>query len=79
MAEIEIDRVTKDALQTLADMAGLPLADYLALMAEEKKREHALEAGAGTFRRVTSDPATVAAFDAEFGGPTPVKHAPRAA
>lgn len=78
MAGIEIDDTTQAALQALADEAGLPLETYLARVAEEKKRERALAMGAEAFRRVTSDPATLAAFDAEFGAPT-VKHAPRAA
>ncbi|MET9777933.1 hypothetical protein ABZ023_27400 [Streptomyces sp. NPDC006367] len=46
-------------------------------MAEEKQCERALAAGAEAFRRVTGDPATVAVFDAAFGGP--VRRAPRAA
>lgn len=78
MSGIEIDDTTKATLQALADDAGLPLETYLARVAEEKQRERALAAGVEAFRRVTSDPAIVAAFDAEFGGPA-VKHAPRAA
>ncbi|MEW2492486.1 antitoxin MazE7 [Streptomyces nodosus] len=78
MAGIEIDDTTRATLQALADEAGLPLETYLALVAEEKQRERALAAGAETFRRVTGDPVTVAAFDAEFGNPT-AKNAPRAA
>ncbi|MEV0185891.1 hypothetical protein AB0I54_42505 [Streptomyces sp. NPDC050625] len=48
-------------------------------MAEEKKHEHALAEGADIFRQVTGDPATVSAFDAEFGGPAVQSAAPRAA
>ncbi|MFF6815187.1 antitoxin MazE7 [Streptomyces sp. NPDC012403] len=77
MADIEIDDSTRAALQALADDAGLSLEAYLARVAEEKQRERALTAGAEAFRRVTGDPATVAAFDAAFGGPA--RHAPRAA
>ncbi|GAA2607354.1 MULTISPECIES: antitoxin MazE7 [Streptomyces] len=77
MADIEIDDSTRAALQALADDAGLPLEVYLAQVAEEKQRERALATGAEAFRRVTGDSATVAAFDAAFGGP--VRHAPRAA
>lgn len=78
MADIEIDDATRATLQALADDAGVPLESYLARVAEEKQRERALATGAEAFRRVTSDPATVAAFDAEFGDPT-AKRAPRAA
>ncbi|WFB82589.1 MULTISPECIES: antitoxin MazE7 [Streptomyces] len=79
MAGIEIDDTTADALRALADAAGLPLDAYLARVAEEKRRERALAEGAEIFRRITSDPETVAAFDAEYGGPAPAQHAPRAA
>jgi hypothetical protein len=79
MAGIEIDDTTADALRTLADAAGLPLDAYLAQVAEEKRRERALTEGAEIFRRVTSDPETVASFDAEYGGPAPAQSAPRAA
>ncbi|MFH8977999.1 antitoxin MazE7 [Streptomyces sp. NPDC017890] len=79
MAGIEIDDTTADALRALADAAGLPLDAYLAQVAEEKRRERALAEGAEIFRRVTGDPETVAAFDAEYGGPAPAQHAPRAA
>ncbi|MFJ3338427.1 antitoxin MazE7 [Streptomyces sp. NPDC086766] len=79
MADIEIDDPTRAALQDLADTEGVSLEDYLARVAEEKQRERALNAGAETFRRVTGDPATMVAFDAEFGGPRSAKHAPRAA
>ncbi|GAA4887066.1 hypothetical protein GCM10023237_00150 [Streptomyces coeruleoprunus] len=45
-----------------------------------RRSERALNVGAAAFRRVTSDPATVAAFDAEFGAPVSGAHAaPRAA
>lgn len=77
MADIEIDDSTRAALQALADDAGLSLEAYLARVAEEKQRERALAAGAEAFRRVTGDPATVAAFDSAFGGPA--RHTPRAA
>ena len=76
---IEVDDVTRDTLQALADAAGLPLNDYLAKVAAEKEHELVLAEGAAIFRRLTSDPATVKAFDTEFGGPAPVEHAPRAA
>ncbi|MEU1600221.1 antitoxin MazE7 [Streptomyces sp. NPDC005708] len=66
MADIEND-TTRAALQALADAEGMSLEDYLAKVAAEKQRERALDAGAEAFRRVTSDPATRAAFDAEFG------------
>ncbi|MGP4052578.1 antitoxin MazE7 [Streptomyces sp. 2A115] len=79
MAELEIDDTTRDTLQDLAADAGLSVPDYLAKVAEEKKRERALDAGAAIFRRVTGDPATVAAFDAEFGGPTSAPHGARQA
>ncbi|WP_210590294.1 antitoxin MazE7 [Streptomyces sp. GESEQ-35] len=79
MADIEIDDTTKATLQDLADDAGLSVPDYLAKVAEEKQHERALTVGAEVFRRVTSDPATVAAFDAEFGAPSQAKPAPRAA
>ncbi|MFF4276159.1 antitoxin MazE7 [Streptomyces sp. NPDC001536] len=79
MADIEIDRVTRDTLEALAEAEGLPLADYLAKVAEEKHQENVLAEGAAIFRRVTGDPATVASFDAEFGGPAQVDRAPRAA
>ncbi|MGW2291854.1 antitoxin MazE7 [Streptomyces phaeochromogenes] len=79
MAGIEIDDTTRDALQALADEAGLPLDGYLAQVAEEKKRERALATGAEIFRRVTGDPETAAAFDAEYGAPAQAKHTPRAA
>lgn len=79
MAGIEIDDTTADALQALADAAGLPLDAYLAQVAEEKRRERALAEGGEIFRRVTSDPETVAAFDAEYGAPAPSQTAPRAA
>ncbi|MER7057105.1 antitoxin MazE7 [Streptomyces sp. NPDC000351] len=79
MAGIEIDDTTVATLQDLADDAGLPLETYLAQVAEEKQRERALAKGAETFRRVISDPETVAAFDAEYGGPAQVKHTPQAA
>ncbi|MEU3640952.1 antitoxin MazE7 [Streptomyces albogriseolus] len=79
MAGIEIDDTTADALQALADAAGVPLDAYLARVAEEKRREHALREGAEIFRQVTGDPETVAAFDAEYGAPTPAPAAPRAA
>ncbi|WP_371666418.1 antitoxin MazE7 [Streptomyces sp. NBC_00289] len=79
MAGIEIDDTTRDALQSLADAAGLPLDGYLAQVADEKRRERALADGAEIFRRVTGDPDTVAAFDAEYGGPAQAEHAPRAA
>ncbi len=52
---------------------------YLARVAEEKQCERALAKGAETFRRVISDPETVAAFDAEYGGPAQAKHTPQAA
>lgn len=78
MADIEIDDSTRDTLQALADDAGLSLETYLAKVAEEKQRERALAVGADVFRSVTGAPATVAAFDAEFGGPV-AKDAPRAA
>ncbi|OIK08239.1 antitoxin MazE7 [Streptomyces monashensis] len=78
MAGIEIDDSTRDTFQALADDAGMPLEDYLATLAEEKKHERALAEGAEVFRQVTGDPATVSAFDAEFGGP-PVRRTPRAA
>ncbi|MFF7183585.1 antitoxin MazE7 [Streptomyces sp. NPDC008121] len=79
MADIEIRETTKDVLQSLADEAGLSLDDYLARVAAEKKRERVLEAGAEAFRRVINDPATVAAFDGEFGGHAPAGQASRAA
>jgi hypothetical protein len=79
MAGIEIDDTTRDALQALADAAGLPLDSYLAQVATEKRRERALDEGAAIFRRVTGDTATAAAFDAEYGGPTASAHAPQAA
>ncbi|MFF9497187.1 antitoxin MazE7 [Streptomyces flaveolus] len=79
MAGIEIDDTTADVLQALADDAGLPLKRYLAQVAEEKQRERALAKGAEIFRQVISDPETVAAFDAEYGGPAQVKHTPQAA
>ncbi|MFI8952609.1 antitoxin MazE7 [Streptomyces sp. NPDC053750] len=79
MAGIEIDDTTADALQALAEAAGLPLDAYLAQVAEEKRRERALAEGAEIFRQVTSDAETVAAFDAEYGGPAPARTAPRAA
>ncbi|MFD9441835.1 antitoxin MazE7 [Streptomyces sp. NPDC060006] len=79
MAGIEIDDTTADALQALADAAGLPLDTYLAQVAEEKRRERALAEGAEIFRQVTSAPETIAAFDAEYGGPTQAQPAPRAA
>jgi hypothetical protein len=75
MAGIEIDDTTADTLQALADAAGLPLDAYLAQVAEEKRQERALSKGAEIFRQVTSDPETVAAFDAQYGGPA----APQAA
>ncbi|MYX26783.1 antitoxin MazE7 [Streptomyces sp. SID8381] len=78
MAGIEIDDTTRATLQALADEAGLPLDGYLAKVAEEKQRERALAEGAEIFRQVTSDPSTVAAFDAEYGAPAQVD-APRAA
>ncbi|MDG9723782.1 MULTISPECIES: antitoxin MazE7 [unclassified Streptomyces] len=79
MAGIEIDDTTADALRALADAAGLPLDAYLAQVAEEKRRERALAEGAEIFRQVTSDPETVTAFDAEYGGPAAAQHAPQAA
>jgi 2-hydroxychromene-2-carboxylate isomerase len=79
MAGIEIDDTTADALRALADAAGLPLDAYLAQVAEEKRRERALAEGAEIFRRVTGAPETVAAFDAEYGGPASARSAPRAA
>ncbi|MFB9467226.1 antitoxin MazE7 [Streptomyces cinereospinus] len=79
MAGIEIDDTTADTLQTLADAAGLPLDAYLAQVAEEKRRERVLDEGAEIFRQVTSDPETVASFDAEYGAPGPAHTAPRAA
>lgn len=79
MADIDINDTTRDALQALADAAGLSLDDYLAQVATEKQRERALAEGAEIFRRVIGDPATVAAFDAEFGGPAQVAHAAQAA
>ncbi|NEC73919.1 antitoxin MazE7 [Streptomyces rochei] len=79
MAGIEIDDTTVATLQALADDAGLPLDAYLSRVAEEKQRERALAKGAEAFRRVISDPETVAAFDAEYGGPAQVAHTPRAA
>lgn len=74
MADIEIDDTTKGTLQDLAAGEGLSVSDYLSRVAEEKKRERALGEGAEIFRRVTGDPATVAAFDAEFGGPVSAEH-----
>ncbi|MEV6403939.1 antitoxin MazE7 [Streptomyces bobili] len=79
MAGIEIDDTTADMLQTLADAAGLPLDAYLAQVADEKRRERALAEGAEIFRRITSDPDTVTAFDAEYGAPAAAQTAPRAA
>ncbi|ANB09773.1 antitoxin MazE7 [Streptomyces ambofaciens] len=79
MAGIEIDDTTADALRALADAAGLPLDAYLAQVAEEKRRERALAEGAEIFRQVTRDPETAAAFDAEYGGPTPTRTTARAA
>ncbi|MDX3371923.1 antitoxin MazE7 [Streptomyces sp. ME02-6987-2C] len=79
MAGIEIDDSTVATLQALADDVGLPLETYLTQVAEEKQHERALAKGAETFRRVISDPETVAAFDAEYGGPEQVARAPRAA
>ncbi|MFF8880742.1 antitoxin MazE7 [Streptomyces flaveolus] len=79
MAGLEKDDTTADTLHALADAAGLPLDTYLAQVAAEKRRERALDEGAEIFRQVTSDPETVAAFDAECGAPTPVHTAPRAA
>ncbi|MER6694817.1 antitoxin MazE7 [Streptomyces minutiscleroticus] len=79
MAGIEIDDTTADTLQALADAAGLPLDAYLAQVAEEKRRERALADGAEIFRRVTGDPETVAAFDAEYGGPSSPARASQAA
>ncbi|MFJ8810817.1 antitoxin MazE7 [Streptomyces sp. NPDC102490] len=79
MAGIEIDDTTADALRALADAAGLPLDAYLAQVAEEKRRERALAEGAEIFRRVTGAPETVAAFDAEYGGPASARSAPQAA
>ncbi|MGA5629558.1 antitoxin MazE7 [Streptomyces cellulosae] len=79
MAGIEIDDTTADALQALADAAGLPLDAYLTQVAEEKRRERALDEGAEIFRQVTGDPETVAAFDAEYGAPAPARTASRAA
>ncbi|MDW6057935.1 antitoxin MazE7 [Streptomyces sp. FXJ1.4098] len=76
MADIELDDSTKSTFEHLAEDAGLSVTEYLAQVAEEKRREHALNIGAAAFRRVTRDPATVAAFDAEFGGPTSATHAP---
>ncbi|MGY4967411.1 antitoxin MazE7 [Streptomyces sp. 900105245] len=78
MAGIEIDDSTRDTFQALADDAGVPLAEYLARLAEEKEHERALAKGADVFRQVTSYPATVSAFDAEFRGPA-VQAGPRAA
>ncbi|MFD5652980.1 MULTISPECIES: antitoxin MazE7 [Streptomyces] len=79
MAGIEIDDTTADELRALADAAGLPLDAYLAQVAEEKRRERALAEGAEIFRRVTGAPETVAAFDAEYGGPGQAQTAQRAA
>lgn len=79
MAGIDINDNTRDTLQALAEAAGLSLEDYLTQVAKEKQRERVLAEGAEIFRRVTGDPATVSAFDAEFGGPAQVEHAPRAA
>lgn len=79
MAGIEIDDTTRATLQALADEAGVPLDAYLARVAEEKQREHALAEGAEIFRQVTGDPETAAAFDAEYGAPTSAQTAPRAA
>ncbi|WNZ14948.1 antitoxin MazE7 [Streptomyces sp. 11x1] len=79
MAGIEIDDTTADELQALADAAGLPLDTYLAQVAQEKRHERALNEGAAIFRQVTSDPETIAAFDAEYGAPAPAHTAPRAA
>ncbi|MFC8739233.1 antitoxin MazE7 [Streptomyces sp. NPDC057144] len=79
MAGIEIDDTTADALRALADAAGLPLDAYLAQVAEEKRRERALAEGAEIFRQVTGAPETVAAFDAEYGGPASAQATPRAA
>ncbi|MEU3901812.1 antitoxin MazE7 [Streptomyces sp. NPDC045251] len=79
MAGIEIDDTTMATLQALADGAGLPLETYLTQVAEEKQHERALAKGAEAFRRVISGPETVAAFDAEYGGPAQVAHTARAA
>ncbi|MFC4508481.1 MULTISPECIES: antitoxin MazE7 [Streptomyces] len=75
---IEVDGATRDTLQALADAAALPLTDYLAKVAEEKQHERVLAEGGEIFRRVTGHPATLSAFDAEFGGPA-AEHAPQAA
>ncbi|MFJ2745351.1 antitoxin MazE7 [Streptomyces sp. NPDC087440] len=71
MADLHIDDTTKQTLESLAAVAGLPLPDYVAQLAAEKEREQALAVGAAAFRRVTGDPATAVAFDAEFGAPHP--------
>ncbi|MEU5900271.1 antitoxin MazE7 [Streptomyces venezuelae] len=70
MADIELDDSIRTDFEDLAAEAGLTVPQYLAQVAQEKKRERALKAGAEAFLRVTKESA--AAFDAEFGGPTSV-------
>ncbi|MFE0063437.1 antitoxin MazE7 [Streptomyces sp. NPDC059003] len=73
MADIELDDRIVHTFEDLAADAGLSVPEYLARLAEEKKRERALGVGAAAFRRVTTEAA--AAFDAEFGGPTSTSRA----
>lgn len=74
MADIEIDETTKGTLADLAADAGLSVTDYLARLAVEKRRELALSAGGAIFRETVGNPDTLAAFDAEYGGPSSVSH-----
>ncbi|GGV50317.1 antitoxin MazE7 [Streptomyces spectabilis] len=77
MADIELDDSTATTFGALAEAAGLSVPEYLAQVAAEKQREHALQVGAAAFRRVTGESA--AAFDAEFGGPAAIDHTSQAA
>ncbi|MGV9349762.1 antitoxin MazE7 [Streptomyces spiralis] len=65
---VKIDDTTRDALRDLAAGEGLSVKDYLAKVAEEKKRERALRTATASFRRVINEPGIVDAFDSEFGG-----------